>query len=182
MKRFHASVKATEFYEKNWRFDLFERTYLALETHALKGKKLEERIALKIGLSETGDESGGQVGVRVQLEDRGLKAAAHNCVVISVMILQSEINRKVINSVMAGAGVVMQWHSVQNELLRSCKATGPYMAQQIESGYLQHIAAVLATVFNAPALQTAGFWLGAFREGPGLLDDLGLVLEDDSMP
>lgn len=73
MNRFHASIEASVHHERNWLFDLFERSFLALETDFLHGRKLEERIALRIGAPESAGEGGGATRVHVQLEDRGLK-------------------------------------------------------------------------------------------------------------
>lgn len=176
MNRFHASISASMFHEQNWLFDQFERTYLALETDCLSGRKLQERIALRLGVTETVPEAGAPVRAHVHLEDRGLKSACQNCIAISVMVLQSITNRRVINCVTAGASKVLDWHSEQNRQLRSCDATARLLLSQTVGGaYMAHVVDIFSQISDLPALQKAGFRI------PGLtrVDECDILVDDD---
>lgn len=88
MNRFYASIEASVHHGKNSLLLAWTQTGGADRVaHRGAGKRLREG-----GLS---------VRVHVQLEDRGLKAAAQNCIAISAMVLQYPLKSRVVNAVLS---------------------------------------------------------------------------------
>lgn len=87
--RFCASLSKAIHETSWWPIDLYERSYLALETDMLGNSALLKKLRLKAGLAENdaAQESGGATsGARLQLEERGeLRSSLANSVGLGCM-------------------------------------------------------------------------------------------------
>lgn len=156
--RFQASVHSAEQNTQEWHVDRFWRTFAALEMDMLKSHKLHERLAMHSGAAESVEEGGGQTSGRLTIEDRSLKAACQNVLVLSVVMLQEETNARLVNSILASALVVKGWHTQQVRMLRSVDGSEQWLVQQVvEGGYLKHCGDILGQLGNAYSLEKAGF-------------------------
>ena len=137
----HAADKAS----KEWHLDKFFRTFAALELDMLKGKQFQDRIALRLGDADAPEEGGGQTSGRLTVEDRSLKGACQNAVVLSVMMLSEDSNLRLMNSVLSVGLVVKSCHTEQVKELRSVDGSQAWLTRQIaEGGYIEHIQKALA--------------------------------------
>ena len=55
------------------------------------------------------------------MEDRSLKSACQNGMVLSVVLLSDEVNYRLVRSILAVSSVVKSWHAEQVAELRSCE-------------------------------------------------------------
>ena len=80
LNRFQGGVARAIETQGDWAIDLFERTFTALESDFLRGKKLHERLVLKHGSGEAVTEGGNRMSVDVvTIEDRSLKGCLREC-------------------------------------------------------------------------------------------------------
>lgn len=116
--RFQDMVNAAEHNYQTWYLYLWERTTAALDLDFLKGHGFNKRIVLRQDGDDAGENASSTSAKRIKIEDRALRSIAHNAVIISVMMLEDESNRRIVGSFLAVARPVKRWHQHQNEFLR----------------------------------------------------------------
>ena len=118
--RFADVIAAPEANINQWYLDLWERTTLALDMDFLRGRQFVNKILVRVKDSDDPEHSASTSVKKLRIEDRTLRAASHNAVAVSVMMLGEDTNRRLVGMFLAGGSEVKRWHGEQNEFLRSC--------------------------------------------------------------
>lgn len=88
--RFQSVIAKAEVKVNEWFVDLLDRSYLAVECDMLQGKKFMERMRIAMPTDEDdGDDCGTTNPTVKTFEQRALRDACQNSVVVSVSLLQS---------------------------------------------------------------------------------------------
>eukprot|EP00969_Alexandrium_andersonii_P279297 12345163-Alexandrium_andersonii.AAC.1 len=153
LNRFMGSLHTASKRLPRWAVDRFQRTWLALELDLLGAKKVTDKVCVKMGAAETMSEAGGSTSAaRITFEDRNSLAFAKNALVASVVLLDNQDHRKVVQLVCACAKPVLAWHTEQSRSLRSAVATSEWLVEQVVGGLMQHIEAIILTPGNTESL------------------------------
>lgn len=157
--RFMDIVTAAEKSFGCWHRDLFERSTVALDLGFLRGKAFEARVmARREHIDEVGESNASTNPKRLKVDDRAIRSCATNAVAISVMMLDSDDNRRAVACVLAAARPVKTWHCFQSETLRQSSRSKELLINQVgKSGYMNHIKDILRQSSKQDSLEAACF-------------------------
>lgn len=155
-----------------WHERLYAYLWVCLEMDMLKGRKLE-KIVVKPAANDAasaGDE--GVAPLRALTEDQKiLRAACQNSMVVTVMALSSPENQPRQKAIVSVCGPVDKWHSEQNEQLRDVNSTVRWMQRQLNQDFMGHLNEIWACVKNRDTAEFVGLTM-RWREGlAGVVDD-----------
>ena len=156
LNRFLGALDGAQVLLSKWHSTLMACEYVALEEDMLGGKKLlDYRIsneALQGGQEQTTTSS-----QLVTAQDRLLRNAAQNSVVITIMLLEETKNKRLVQMVTTLAQPVKLWHSTQNVELRDAARTRAWFQSQVEGGVVDHLVQIVNLLSSPVALSQAGF-------------------------
>lgn len=90
-----------------WHRDLFERSTVALDLDVLRGKAFEVRVVAKKDHKDEAGETNASMNVkRLKADGRAIRSCAANVLAISVMMLDSDDNRRGVACVLCASKFV----------------------------------------------------------------------------
>lgn len=162
---------------RSWHTDLYERSFLALESDMLRGRQFE-KVVLKLNTAGDEAESERQSTTvhKVAVDDRALRSCCSNAIAVSVMFLGDIGNRHIVAVVAGLAAPLLAWHSWQDKLLRSVEGTSQYLLDCTTGGFFQHLGRILGALCSKTFMEDAGFTLGRLK-GSDVANTL--IVEED---
>lgn len=149
----------------HWHVMLFERTLLAIEAGMLRKKKFCERFVVK---RDGEDGEAAPAAASRAVEDKALRGANGNAVVISILTLQEAYYQKAIQTVTAVASELDRWHTAQNRLLRSTTECQTWLVDQTCGADMRHIEAFCTMLTDRVSLEASGVQTGFLPKGTKL--------------
>jgi hypothetical protein len=151
-----------------WTVMMWERTHLAIESGALRGKALADRIAKHVArAASSSDYNNSTDGRRISLEDKALRACCASAVAISVMTLQETVHRRTVEIIVRAGEPLNRWHTLQNRCLRNVSETKVWVMSQLSSDFMNHVCEFPALLVDPSAVVAAGF----------IVDDVGKYMK-----
>ena len=114
MACYGAPVKAALTGRAWWNVDLWERSHVALDQDMLCGKVFLEKLSVH-KVDQEGASHGSTRSKGLQIEDKAIKSAARNALVISVLTLRQVEHKRCVNVICAVAQPLSEFHSAQNK-------------------------------------------------------------------
>ena len=108
--------------------------------------------------AENVQEGGGSTSNKVTVEDRSLKGACQNSVVLSTLLLNDHCNYRLCQVIFSITGVVKDWHTIQSRELRSCQKNLEWFYKEfVGGGFYKHVCLTVQTLNSVAALERCGF-------------------------
>ena len=110
---------------------------------------------------EVGEGGGDQrTSGMVHVEDRSLRGACQNAVVMSTLLLADDNNYRLCQLIFAVGEPLKAWHGAQARELISCSASLSFLYSGIvEGAFLKHISSIISKLFSVSALEKCCFIL-----------------------
>ena len=158
--RFMDSVRSAKKAIASWPVDEYERTILALESDFLQGTKFNKILTKGTVLSDAAGD-GSTNPKRPTVDEKVLRGCCQNAVVISVMFLSDDTNRKLVTIAVELSSPLDEFHSWQNKLLRSVDGSVEYAISMATTGFCEHLHLTLGMLIGRGFLRKCGFLLTA---------------------
>ena len=156
LNRFLGALDGAQLLLSKWHSTLMACGYVALEEDMLGGKRLLYYRISQEALQE-GQEQTSTASSLVTAQDRLLRNAAQNSVVITIMLLEETKNKRLVQMVTTLAKPIKLWHSTQNVELRDADRTRAWFQSQVQGGVVDHLVQIMNLLGSPVALSQAGF-------------------------
>eukprot|EP00969_Alexandrium_andersonii_P016096 704525-Alexandrium_andersonii.AAC.1 len=157
--RFLGTLTESKARMKHWTKDLFEQTYLALEEDMLQGKAFE-KLVLRAGEAEEVKEGQNSTSSkRITMGHRTLKTACRNGIVISIMFLQDDHNKRIIQTITQVAEPARLWHGEQSHTLRDVQSSKDWVVKQVTGEFMCHVCSIVLASQSEKVLDACFFSL-----------------------
>ena len=101
---------------------------------------------------------GGRTSSVLAIEDRSLKSACQNAIVLSVLMLSDSFNQRLVSIVLCVGSPLKRWHVGQSKQLRDNKASFTFMKEQIIQGkYMAHVEEMMVGLTSCTNMEECGF-------------------------
>ena len=178
LNRFFSSTERAKEALPQWHSSLLNLEFLALETSMLKEKPID-KIVLKA--APLNDDAARQCtnGGRPTIDDKALRNAGANAVVIGINMLSEPDHKTMVQIVLSIGASTEAWHRRQNEALRSVDKSVSWMVEQLSGDFLAHVRSTLGQLHDVDVLQRCGIQCFGFAAGGDALDEVRVVREND---
>ena len=163
---------------KGWSMRLIFCEYLALEMDMLQGKDFREKILIKQQTLQhaadltTTSESAPQVDAKV------LRSCCQNALVISLMVLSVDANRRLIAVLVHTAYPVNKWMNHAIRQLKGVETTHEWIKEQFVVGFINHLNEIMQVLKDGKILMDCGFF--QFKHS-SVEDTTGLLMMDEEL-
>ena len=91
------------------------------------------------------------------MEDRTLRKACQNALVISVMVLENANHKRVTKTIVELQRLLDDYHTTQNRALRSAADSAEWLEKQINGGIVDHQVSFMRVLSDPSVLMALGF-------------------------
>ena len=160
MCRFLDSIGRAETSMPHWWVDCWERLVLSLDCDFLKGKFFIHKLTLRKGHDGDIDSDAGPTNPhKLSVADQSLRPCCENAVCISVMVLQEDNHRRLVQQFLEPMQIVRRWCGEGLTELKCVDGNQQWIGKQANGACMGHINDIVKTLANMAALQRCGFLL-----------------------
>ena len=144
---------------------VFERTYLALETDVLHGASFTSKMMLRLHSHDVGD--GSTSSRRLSLDDKALRNCCANATAVCVLAQDDAIHQRILKVVVAGGDPGEVYLTSVMKMMQNVYDTERLLISLVNGGYMQHCSEYVGNLTNRGILSKAGFHLPDATDGFG---------------
>lgn len=174
--RFMGWVKLSTKEAPQWTMRKLVYTYIAIEADMLAGKNLRTLVAKPV---ELGAVDGTTAVGKAAGEEKVLRAACQNTLVMAVLILGDVMNRLRVRAMVALTKPLLRHFEQQSHELRSAVASMEWQGRQVQGEVFCAISGACSVLTSAQALTWMGVRLPV--EGAAHFDE-SILVEEDGKP
>ena len=151
---------------KDWAFDKFERTAVALELDFLRGRRFASQVTMRqMNADDLVAEGGAPTNPRiVNIIDRSIRDSCANVVSVSVMMLNDPHAERLCQCVLAPARALKQWQGHENKTNRSVGECRRWAIDQSCGAYVKHLTNMVRVLSDRAVLEDCKFSLSTEPE------------------
>lgn len=180
LNRFHGFTADGEMNIPEW----YQKGYMLLQTSLEMDyfpKKSVAALRLRARndgvLAEDGSRSTGRNVIAI--EERAVRAGGVNAFAIATLVYADVTNLWKLKIATSAGGHNKLWSGMSNKALRNVKAVVPWLLQQLEGGFMDHVKDIVTCFLSEVQLKKVGFKLPANEDG--IAADHGDVVFEDAM-
>lgn len=107
---------------------------------------------------EIGGNSAAATGSKFTLESKKLKESCQNGLVLSVFMLQDEMNERLVRGMLATSSIVKSWHTNMVTCCRSCEGSFEWLLQErVHGNFMKHVNSIIANLSSISAMEKCRF-------------------------
>lgn len=184
LNRFLGVLSGAKELRARWHSTLFICEWTALELDMVSSKRFLDQALARIEDHFPNERSGSTNTSITTVQDRMLRSACQNSLVITLMLLEEERNMQAVDMVLYVAEPAVKWHTTQNAELRDAHRAAQWLRDQHRSAFMEHLNEIFHRLSSPVALQTLGMHekdSGQEEIETAIGDELATVLGDMSL-
>ena len=163
--RFLSAVSKPEECLGRWAQDRLHRTYLGIETDALRGKKLGACLKSASVVSPQHDDHAHTNPNVMDIVDKRVRDSCANAISVSVMMLAKEEHRRICLIVVTACAKLKHWEGHSCCALRDMKGCIDWAVDQCSGGFMVHLNEMVEQLSHPAVIQQCGFFVTITRFG-----------------
>ena len=162
---------------QTWTVLLFEREVLGLEEDFLSGSAFKVKMGITAAQAqEAADLRTTGAAAAQNLDAKILRSCSANAVAVSVVVLSSSTNRRVVSIMQCSGEPMCRWEGTESKECRNAATAHAWFLGQLSSDFGASLQQVFATLVDQTVVRTCGFLA---HQGEPVEDQLQMQASED---